>query len=233
MVGQPIHFAANGAATPGHLSLPPSNRGPAVIVLQEWWGLVPHIKGVCDRLAAEGFIALAPDLYHGGKASSPDEASRLMMALDIERAAKDLSGAVRYLQAHPGVTSPKIGVVGFCMGGVLSLYAACENREIGACAVFYGIHPKVQPRLETLAAPVLGIYGSRDRSVPPEQARELERRLRELGKHAEIHVYEGADHAFFNEQRPLVYHLTAAQDAWNKTLRFFRQHLAQPALAHP
>ena len=225
MAGEMVEFQSNGATAEGYLSAPESGKGPGLIVLQEWWGLVPHIKDVCDRFASEGFVALAPDLYHGRAAKSPDEAGKLMMALDIERTEKDLRGAVQYLLAHERVSHERIGTVGFCMGGVLSLYAASRNAQVGACVVFYGIHPKVNPPLEDLQAPVLGLYAEKDDFVPPASVRELEERLRSLGKRVETHIYPGTDHAFFNDTRPEVYDPEAAADAWRRTIEFFRQNL--------
>ncbi len=226
MGGQMVEFESNGATAQGYLSTAEAGKGPGVIVLQEWWGLVPHIKDVCDRFAREGFTALAPDLYHGQQTRSPDEAGKLMMALNIERAEKDLRGAVQYLAGHEAVEGERVGTVGFCMGGVLSLFAASKNAQVGACVVFYGIHPKVEPDLENLRAPVLGLYAERDQSVPPAAARELEARLKGLGKEAEFHVYPGTDHAFFNDTRPEVYDAEAASDAWRRTLDIFRRRLA-------
>ncbi|HEV2704577.1 MAG TPA: dienelactone hydrolase family protein [Pyrinomonadaceae bacterium] len=225
--GEMVEFESNGAKAQGYLSLPESGRGPGVVVIQEWWGLVPHIKDVADRFAAEGFTALAPDLYHGEQTTSPDEAGKLMMALDIERAEKDLRGAVRFLAAHEATSESggRVGTIGFCMGGVLSLYAACKNPQVGACVVFYGIHPKVNLPLEDLSAPVLGIYAERDQMVPPEAVRELETRLKSLGKQAEMHIYPGTEHAFFNDTRPGVHDPQASADAWRRALDFFRQHL--------
>jgi carboxymethylenebutenolidase len=226
MAGEMVEFESNGGVARGYLSTPGGGKGPGVIVLPEWWGLVPHIKDVADRFAREGFVALAPDLYHGESASSPDEAGKLMMALDIGRAEKDLRGAVKYLLNHEAVEGTKVGTVGFCMGGVLSLYAASKNEQVGACVIFYGIHPKVEPDLENLRAPVLGLYAERDESVPPAAVRELESKLKALGKRAEMHIYPGMDHAFFNDTRPEVYDEEAASDAWRRTVEFFRQHLS-------
>jgi carboxymethylenebutenolidase len=225
MAGQMIEFPSNGGTARGYLSAPESGGGPGVIVLQEWWGLVPHIRDVADRFAREGFVALAPDLYHGDVARSPDEAGKLMMALNIDRAERDLRGAVRHLAGHEATTGASVGTVGFCMGGVLSLYAASKNEQVGACVVFYGIHPKVEPDFENLKAPVLGLYAERDQMVPPEAVRALEERIRRHGKSIETHVYPGADHAFFNDTRPEVYDPEAAADAWRRTLEFFRTHL--------
>ncbi|HEX8294055.1 MAG TPA: dienelactone hydrolase family protein [Pyrinomonadaceae bacterium] len=225
MAGQMIEFRSNGGEAGGYLSLPESGRGPGVVVIQEWWGLVPHVRDVADRFAAAGFVALAPDLYHGDVARSPDEAGKMMMALNIARAEKDLRGAVEYLLGHEATAGDAVGTVGFCMGGVLSLYAASKNERVGACVVFYGIHPKVEPDFESLKAPVLGLYAERDQFVPPEAVRELEGKLRAHGKQVETHIYPGADHAFFNDTRPEVYDPEAAADAWRRTIEFFRRHL--------
>jgi len=225
MAGEMIEFESNGGTTPGYVSVPEAGRGPGVVVIQEWWGLVPHIKEVCDRFAREGFVALAPDLYHGETTRSPDEAGKLMMALNVGQAEKDLRGAVQYLLNHEAVEGESVGTVGFCMGGVLSLFAASKNAQVGACVVFYGIHPKVEPDFENLRAPVLGLYAERDGFVPPEAVRQLEETLRQHGKQVETHIYPGTDHAFFNDTRPEVYDPSAAEDAWRRTLAFFRQHL--------
>ncbi|MGH9943906.1 MAG: dienelactone hydrolase family protein [Pyrinomonadaceae bacterium] len=222
-----VEFQSNGGQARGYLSLPDVGRGPGVVVLQEWWGLNQQIKGVADRFAAEGFVALAPDLYHGESASSPDQAGKLMFELNIAETEKDLRGAIGFLLDHESVAGEAaVGTVGFCMGGMLSLYAATQNRQVGACVVFYGIHPKFNPELEKLQAPVLGLYAEKDASVPPAAARELEAKLKELGKQAEFHIYEGTDHAFFNEDRPEVYDPRAAADAWRRTVEFFHRNLS-------
>jgi len=193
-----------------------------VLVIQEWWGLVPHIKNVCDRFAAEGFTALAPDMYHGKSAKEPDEAGKLMMALNIAQAEKDLRGAVKYLAGHS--STARLGAVGFCMGGQLALFAATLNASIGACVNFYGIHPNVKPDYGKLVGPVLGLFAEKDGFVP-QAARELAVAIKKAGKLPEIHIYPGVDHAFFNDARPEVYNKEAATDAWKRTLAFFRRHL--------
>jgi len=224
-VGRMVEFASNGSTARGYLAEAAGGRGPGVIVIQEWWGLVDHIKQVADRFAAEGFTALAPDVYHGQSATSPDDAGRLMMALDIQRSARDLTGAVKFLLAQPGVTSQRVAAIGFCMGGQLALAAACQNPEISAVADFYGIHPNVELDLEGLRAPVLGIFAERDAFVTPDAARKLEKDLVAAGKEAEFHIFPGVDHAFFNDSRPDVYDAKAAQQAWARTLGFFRSHV--------
>ena len=225
MSGLMVEFSSNGKTGNGYLAVPASGSGPGVIVLQEWWGLVDHIKEVADRFAAEGFVALAPDLYHGESATSPDDAGKLMMALDIARVEKDLRGAINALLARDEVTSARVGTVGFCMGGQLSLYAACENASVGACVVFYGIHPNVKPNLSTLEAPVLGFFAEKDEFVPPAAARQLEADLKAAGKTAEITIFEGADHAFFNDTRAEAYNTAHAATCWSRTLAFYREHV--------
>ena len=225
-MGEMVQFPFAGGTTGGYLATPEQGSGPGVIVIQEWSGLVDHIKDVCDRFAAEGFVALAPDLYHGKSTKSPDEAGKLMMAMRIDEAERDLSAAVEYLATQDSTTSEKLGVVGFCMGGALALYTATKNSKIGACVVFYGGHPKVKPDLPNLHAPVLSISGDKDRSVTPDVVHDLERQLKNLGKQIEVKIYKDADHAFFNDTRPRVYNAEAAADAWPRTIAFLRQHLS-------
>ncbi|QKD84235.1 dienelactone hydrolase family protein [Thermoleptolyngbya sichuanensis A183] len=213
-------------ANRGYLALPSGGSGPGVVVLQEWWGLVPHIKTVTDRFAEAGFVAIAPDLYDGETTTSPDEAGRLFMALNIEQTARKLEETLQYLQEHPAVTGDRLGVVGFCMGGQLALLAATLSQRVGAVVDFYGIHPNVQPDFSKLRAPVLGIFGENDGFVTPEAVRSLEAAIQQAGGSIETHTYTGADHAFFNDTRPEVYQPDAAADAWDKTLSFLRRELA-------
>lgn len=223
MTGHMVTFPSNGATTSGYLAAPASGTGPGVLVIQEWWGLVHHITQVCDRLAAAGFVALAPDMYHGRTASEPDGAGKLFMALNIAQAEKDLRGAAAHLSARSSTRT--IGAMGFCMGGQLALFAATLNPAVGACVNFYGIHPNVKPDYTKLAGPVLGLYAEKDGFVTPAVARQVDADIRKAGKTSEIHIYPGVDHAFFNDERPDVYNPAAAEDAWRRTLGFFRQHL--------
>jgi len=223
--GREIEFASNGDTVKGYLALPRSGRGPGVLVIQEWWGLVDHVRDVCDRFAREGFVALAPDLYRGETAADPDRAGRLMMGLEIPRAARDLDGAVKALLDNPAVDGPKLGAIGFCMGGQLALFAAARNPRIGAVVDFYGVHPNVKLDLSKLEAAVLGIFAERDGFVTPEVAQKLEADLKAAGKRARCEVYPGVDHAFFNDSRPDVYDADAAARAWSETLAFLRAEL--------
>jgi carboxymethylenebutenolidase len=192
-------------------------------VIQEWWGLVEHIMRVADRFAANGYVALAPDLYHGKATQSPDEAGKLMMALQIDEAARDLDGASKFLLAQS--SGDKLGVVGFCMGGQLALFASGKNKAIRACVDFYGIHPNVKPAYREIEAAVLGLFGEKDGFVSPEVVRRLEADLKGAGVETDFTIYPGCDHAFFNDTRKEVHNVAAATDAWSRVLAFLGKHL--------
>lgn len=224
-MGQMIEFAGNGRPYTGYLA-PAEGGGPGVIVIQEWWGLVGHIKQVADRFAAAGFTALAPDFYHGKVAEEPDEAGSLMMALNIGDAEKVIQGAIEALLSHPSAHGGKAGVVGFCMGGQLSMFAASLNPRIGACVNFYGIHPNVKPVYSQVQGPVLGLFGELDHITPPDSVAALRAELEAAGTRHELVTYPGVGHAFFNDDRPAVFNEEAAADAWGRTLALFRQELA-------
>jgi carboxymethylenebutenolidase len=225
-MGERVTFPSNGHTCSGYFAAPASGKGPAVVVIQEWWGLVPHIEDLVDRFAAAGFVAIAPDLYHGETTTSPDEAGKKLMELDVERADREIAGAGAYLLQRPECSSTKWGVVGFCMGGALAQYAATNNPDVvGAAVSFYGGFKKVDTKWENLKAPILLIYGENDKGVPAEQGRELAEKLEALGKDVRVLVYPNADHAFFNDTRPQVYNPQAAQDAWTQTVEMLRGNL--------
>ncbi|MGH7353687.1 MAG: dienelactone hydrolase family protein [Candidatus Rokuibacteriota bacterium] len=223
MAGKMVQFPSNGGTTDAYLATPASGKGPGLIVIQEWWGLVGHIKKVCDRFAAEGFSALAPDMYHGKTADEPDGAGKLFMALNIAQAEKDLRGAEKFLAGHSSTAA--LGAVGFCMGGQLALFAATLNPAVGACVNFYGIHPNVKPDYGKLSGPVLGLFAEKDTFVTPQTAKDVDAAIKKAGKASEIHIYPGVDHAFFNDENATAYNKTAADDAWRRTLVHFRAHL--------
>ena len=223
MAGSMVKFPSNGGTTDAYLATPASGKGPGVVVIQEWWGLVGHIKSVCDRFAAEGFTALAPDMYHGKTADEPDGAGKLFMALNIGQAEKDLKGAAAYLAQHSSTN--KLGAVGFCMGGQLALFASTLNPSIGATVDFYGIHPNVKPDYSKLSGPVLGLFAEKDTFVTPATAKEVDAAIKKAGKQSEIHIYPNVDHAFFNDENTGAYNKAAADDAWRRTLAFFRTNL--------
>jgi carboxymethylenebutenolidase len=227
-MGEMVEFPSNGTTGSGYLATPEQGAGIGLIVIQEWWGLVGHITDVCDRFAAEGFTALAPDLYHGETTSEPDEAGKLMMALNLAAAGKDLGGAVDFLLGSDAVRGEGVGVTGFCMGGGLALVLATQRPDaVKACVPFYGVIPweEAQPDWSALDAPVQGHFAEQDGFFTPERVAELESTLTDLGKDAELIVYPGVDHAFFNDERPEVYDEAAARTAWTRTLEFLRAKL--------
>jgi carboxymethylenebutenolidase len=222
-----ITFPSNGSEGRGYLAVPESGSGPGVVVIQEWWGLNDQIQAVCDTYAEVGFVALAPDLYRGELTAEPDEAGKLMMSLNLERAATDLGGAIDALRNHAAVTSNGVGVTGYCMGGGLALLlATLRPDDVVAVAPYYGLIPwPVQPDYSKLRAPVQGHYAQNDEYAGPDKVRELDDELRRLGKHAEFFIYPGTEHAFANHQRPEVYDAPAATDAWLRTVEFFRTNV--------
>ncbi len=221
--GAVVEFPVNGRKARGYLSKPERGSGPGVLVIQEWWGLVENIKNIADRFAASGYVALAPDLYHGESTKSPDEAGKLMMALAIEETEKDLRGASTYLLAQS--TGKKLGVVGFCMGGSSRSTRRAGTDAIGACVDFYGIHPNVKPDYAAIKAPVLGLFAEKDPWVAPAAVRKLEADLKQAGVETDFTIYPGVDHGFFNDTRKEVHDVAAATEAWSRVQAFFEKHL--------
>jgi carboxymethylenebutenolidase len=222
-----IEFQANGTTAPGYLAVPDSGRGPGVVVLQEWWGVEDHIKDVCDRFAREGFLALAPDLYRGETTDQPDEAQQKMMAMSMDQAEKDMRGAVDYLAEHEGFEGKGVGSVGFCLGGGLSVWAGTVNPKVKAVVTYYYVMPHGKPDFSKLQAPVLGHFGTADDFVSVDDAKALEQEIRDAGADVTFEFYEGAGHAFFNDTNRLGTHDEGhARRAWDRTISFFREHLA-------
>jgi carboxymethylenebutenolidase len=224
---QNLTFPSNGGTAHGYLAVPESGSGPGVVVIQEWWGLTTHIKDIADRLAAAGFVALAPDLFGGTTTHDSDEAGKLMGALPVDGAARDLAGAVDFLLEHPAVTSSKVGAVGFCMGGGFVLVLAAQQGDrIGAAVPFYGVLKEDYPDLSGLTAPVLGHFGEQDDFTTPDAARQLAARIEaESGVSPEFRFYP-AGHAFVNDENLLGTHdAEQAAKAWDATLEFLRENL--------
>jgi carboxymethylenebutenolidase len=225
-VGARLEFSGSDTTGEGYLATP-SERGPGLIVIQEWWGLVPHIERVCDRFAEAGFVTLAPDLYRGQTTTEPDEAAKAMMALRLEAAGEDMSAAVDELRRR--ATGPAVGVIGFCMGGGLALLLASNRPDaVGAVVACYGVipWPEAQPDYSAMTAAALIHCAAEDASFPPETAVDLGHQLKALGKEAEVVIHPGADHAFFNDDRPEVYHRQAAERLWETSVAFLLNHLA-------
>jgi carboxymethylenebutenolidase len=220
-MGQDVEFSNGDETASGYLSVPESGSGPGLIVIQEWWGLVDHIRDVCDRFAVEGFVALAPDLYHGESTTEPDEAGKLMMALNLDQAVSDMSGAIAYLQQHEATTSDTLGVTGFCMGGGLALVLAAERpAAFSICVPWYGLIPweHAQPDWPNVQAKVRGNFAEKDGFFGPDKAKGLEADLKAAGVDAEIEIFPGVDHAFFNDTRPEVHDPEQSARAWARTI---------------
>jgi len=221
-----VQFASDGSQASGYLSIPASGQGPGVVVLQEWWGLDAHIRDVCDRLASAGFIALAPDLYHGETTEQPDEAEQKMMAMDMDSAEREMKGAVDYLSAHEGVVGRGVGSLGFCLGGGLSVWAAAANPDVRATVTYYYVMPHGRPDFSKIQGPVLGHFGTADDFVSVEDAQALERDLKDAGVDVHFEFYEGAGHAFFNDTNRLgTYDADAARRSWARTIDFLNEQL--------
>ena len=206
----------------------PKGKGPfpAVIVIMEWWGLNDQIKGVADRLAKAGYVALVPDLYYGTATTDPEKAHELMRGLDQKEALADLGSAMNYLRSLPEVGKSHIGSLGFCMGGGLSLQLALSRPDLSGAVMFYGT-PDTDPLdLDKAACPVLGFFGAEDQGIPVAKVEEMAKELNEVGEGADVKIYPGAGHAFFNESRP-SYNAEAAADAWTRTLTFFNARLKE------
>ena len=223
--GRMIDFKSNSHIIPGYLVEPADELDhPGLVIIQEWWGLVPHIKDVAERLGHEGFVVLAPDLYHGKASEEPDEARKLAMALDRDRAVSEIEAAARHVIARGEVRPKKVGVVGWCMGGGLALSTAASSPLFGACVSFYG-RPLSESDTARIACPVLGLYGENDHGIPVAAVREFEAALQKTRVAHGVHIYPGAGHAFFNDSRPEAYNPAAAADAWSRTISWFRIHL--------
>ncbi len=222
-----IEFPTSAGVAPGYLAVPAGEKGPATIVLQEWWGLDEHIRSICDRFAAEGFFALAPDLYRGETAAQPSEAEQKMMALSMDQAEKDMCGAADFLASQPGVEGKGVGSVGFCLGGGLSVWAAAYCPNIEAVVSYYYVMPHGKPDFKGIKGPVLGHFGTADAFVPVEDAKALEEEIRGAGVEVEFDFYEGAGHAFFNDTDRLgTYSESDAKRSWDRTVSFLRSALS-------
>jgi carboxymethylenebutenolidase len=222
-----IEFPTSAGTSPGYLAAPAGESGPATFVLQVWWGVDDHIRSVCDRLAAEGFFALAPDLYRGETTTEPSEAEQKMMALSMPDVEKDMCGAADFLSSRPGVQGPGVGSLGFCLGGGLSLWAAATCPQIAAAVTYYYVNPHGKPDFTKIRGPVLGHFGTADEFIPLDASKALESELREAGVDVTFYYYDGAGHAFFNDTDRLgTYDENAARLSWERTVSFLRSALA-------
>ena len=220
-MGDMVSCPSNGDSCGGYLALPESGTGAGVIVIQEWWGLVDHIKDLAERFAAEGFVALAPDFFHGAATDEPDEAQRLLMGLAMDRAAKDIQGAAQYLAGRKEVTGNGVGVVGFCMGGSLAMWSGALADEVKVAVGFYPAIPweKMSPTWGNYTNKSAMIHASEeDGTSKADGVQAAVKGIQEAGGDVEVYDYPGSSHAFFNDQRPEVHSKEHSEQAWRRTL---------------
>lgn len=227
-MGEMVSFPSNGDNAEGYLAVPDSGRGAGVIVIQEWWGLVGHVKDVTERFAKEGFVAFAPDFYHGVTTDEPDEATRLLMGLQMDRAARDIQGAARYLADRDDVTRGGVGVVGFCMGGSLALWSGALADEVKVAVGFYPALPweKMSPTWGNYANKSAMIHASEDDGTSKaDGVQSAVKGIMRAGGDVEVYDYPGSHHAFFNDDRPEVYSKEHSEAAWRRTIDLLKSRL--------
>jgi len=224
---QAIRFKS-GAEEGSGLLVAPEGKGPfpAVVVIQEWWGLDNWVKDQARALAKEGYLALAVDLYRGKVTAAESEAHQLMMGLPPDRAMRDLQGAFAFLQARTDVKKDRIGAIGWCMGGRYTLALAVEQPALAAAIAYYGAPPTDDAAIARIKAPVLGNYGADDKGPSPDQVKAFEAAMKKAGKSIDVKIYEGAGHAFANVNNPWGgYREAAAKDAWSRSTAFLAANL--------
>jgi carboxymethylenebutenolidase len=225
---QTVSYRRGNETVTGYLALPDSpGPHPAIVVIHEWWGLNDWVKEQARKFAQQGYVALAVDLYRGKVAADPGEAHELMRGMPQDRAVSDLIAAFDYLAARPDVNKAKIGSVGWCMGGGLSLELAVHEPKLAACVVNYGAMPTDARDIQKIQAPVLGNFGAEDRGIPPDAVHAFERAMKRAGKMIDVKIYDGAGHAFENPNNAQGYRQDAALDAWARMLGFFSKTLKQ------
>lgn len=222
-LGNTIELAVDDRAIDGYLALPESGEGPGVLVLHAWWGLTPFFRSACDRLAAEGFVALAPDLHHGSTADTIEQAEELVSKLSPNESEQDMNAAVEYLQTHPAVSNGSLGTVGFSMGAFSALRLSDIRPDaITAVVLFYGAG---EADFTNARAAYLGHFAEHDEWEPTEGVQEMERSMRAAGREVTIYTYSGTGHWFFENDRPEHYNAEAANLAWSRSVEFLQNHL--------
>jgi carboxymethylenebutenolidase len=229
-MAETVSFTSNGGTASGYLVKPASGSGPGLLVIQEWWGLDSGIKEMAERFGKAGFVALAPDLYHGQLAGHDemDKAAHLMQSMPADRAGRDMSGAIDFLASHPSVTSQSIGVVGFCMGGLLSfIIAAHRPDKVKAVVPFYGFPTgAAEPDWSKLTATISGHMAENDNHFAPDAARALEAKLRGMGKNVTLKVHPGSGHAFMAPHNALgTFDEKLAAQIWPEVVAFLKDNV--------
>ncbi|HVZ16199.1 MAG TPA: dienelactone hydrolase family protein [Terriglobales bacterium] len=224
--GKPVTYKSGSENVSGILYEPGGNGPfPAIVVIHEWWGLNDWVKEQASKLADEGYVTLAIDLYRGQVATTPEEAHELMRGVPEDRATRDLLAASAYLRSLKNVKPDKIASIGWCMGGGYSLDLAVNDLKLAADVINYG-HLATEPEtLKKINAPILGIFGGQDKGIPPESVNQFADQLKKLGKTVEIKIYPDAGHAFENPNNKAGYRSEDAADAWQRTVKFLAAHL--------
>jgi carboxymethylenebutenolidase len=205
----------------------PEGKGPfpGLIVIHEWWGLNDWVNEQASKLADQGYVALAIDLYRGKVATTPEEAHEIMRGVPEDRAARDLRAAYEFMQSQSNAKKDRIGAIGWCMGGGYSLDVALEEPTLAADVINYGHLASDKETLKKIKAPILGLFGGQDRGITPDDVKKFEQSLKDLGKSVDVHIYAGAGHAFENPNNKDGYRAADAADAWNRTVAFLAANL--------
>jgi carboxymethylenebutenolidase len=223
---QTVTYKSGAEKISGYLALPEGNgRHPAIVVIHEWWGLTDWVKEQAQRLAGEGYIALAVDLYRGPSTTDPDVAHELMRGLPNDRALRDLEAAFDYLSTRKDVNPKRIGSIGWCMGGGFSLQLAIHEPKLAACVVNYGALPTDPADIARIRAPVLGNFGAEDRGITPVAVQAFQQAMKSAKKHVDIKIYDGTGHGFENPNNKAAYRQSAAEDAWQRITDFLHDTL--------
>lgn len=221
-----VSYKSGDETVSGFLALPDGGgKHPALVIIHEWWGLNDQVKEDTQKFAAQGYVALAVDLYRGKVATTADEAHELMRGVPDDRGIRDLEAAFAYLAARPDVKPGKIGSVGWCMGGGWSIKLAMSEPKLAACAVNYGSLPTEAASIAKIKAPVLGNFGADDRGITPDSVHAFDAAMKAAGKSVDVKIYDGAGHAFENPNNKDGYRPQAAADAWTRMNAFFKQTL--------
>ena len=224
--GKTVSYKSGDETVQGVLYTPSGNRPfPGLVVIHEWWGLNDWVNDQASKLADQGYVVLAVDLYRGRVATTPDVAHALSRGLPVDRAQRDLHAAVEFLKSQPNVKKDRIGAIGWCMGGGYSLDVALQEPDLAADVINYG-HLATDPdALKKINAPILGLFGGQDRGIPPDSVRKFEQTMKNLGKKIDVKIYDDAGHAFENPNNKEGYRAADAADAWQRTVDFFASTL--------
>lgn len=224
--GKMVSYPSGSETVSGYLAAPEgTGRKPAIVVIQEWWGVNDFVKSKADHFAKEGYVALAPDLYRGKVATDPDTAHQLMRGLPEDRAVRDMKAAVTYLGTRADVDPKKISAVGWCMGGGYSLALALAEPTLAGAVIYYGRLVTDEATISSLKVPLLGNFGGQDKGIPPDSVREFEKKAKAAGKTVDFKIYPDAGHAFASSKDPTVFRTEDARDADARTEKFFEKAL--------